>query len=129
MSDEKPSRPRPAAYAALYQLMVPIARRLGYALALHGTMARDLDVIAVPWQCEAVSDAVLVAALAEACGAVGHDASPTEKEHGRHAWKLWLGSGLYVDLSVMPRTYMVEHDAEALAGLKSRAVPEGKDEA
>lgn len=29
--------------------IVAVARELGYALAVHGSLARDLDIIACPW--------------------------------------------------------------------------------
>lgn len=48
--------PSPAAvYAHLYPSLVVDARELGYALALHGSMARDLDLVAIPWTDDAAS--------------------------------------------------------------------------
>ena len=41
---------------SLVEEMRLVARVHGYALAVHGTQKRDLDVIAVPWQ-EEVSNA------------------------------------------------------------------------
>ena len=42
-------------YAALYPEIAEVARSHGYALAVHGRMARDFDLIAVPWA-ESVSE-------------------------------------------------------------------------
>jgi hypothetical protein len=36
-------------YACLYHGLCDIARKHGYALAIHGTVTSDLDIIAVPW--------------------------------------------------------------------------------
>ncbi len=105
-------------YAVLYAAMREAARLHGYALALHGSLTKDLDVIAVPWTSTAVDEETLVRALVEAAGgrvqadgrwdAEAQDwrsAPPrTAKEHGRAAWVIFLGSnGGYIDLSVMPR--------------------------
>ena len=30
-------------------MLCDVAREMGYALALHGSMNRDMDLIAVPW--------------------------------------------------------------------------------
>jgi hypothetical protein len=35
--------------AALYPELSEIARSHGYALAVHGSLARDFDLICVPW--------------------------------------------------------------------------------
>lgn len=99
------------AYVQHYLRATEIARRLGYALAIHGTMARDLDVVAVPWTDEAVSAEVLVDELAREFawvirtdeGDQRHMVGPTEKPHGRRAWLIPL-MGCALDLSIMPRT-------------------------
>lgn len=36
-------------YAALYPSLAEIARTHGWALAVHGTLGRDMDLICVPW--------------------------------------------------------------------------------
>ncbi len=99
----------PSLFASMYPALRRTAMELGYALALHGSMARDLDVIAVPWT-EAAEDAdTLVEALRAAVSAFivvnhAHETNPTAKPHGRLAWSLHLvGSGTYIDLSVIPR--------------------------
>jgi len=93
----------PWRYAFLYRDLVEVAREHGYALALHGSMKRDLDLIAVPWTGLAVSAEHLALALRDAAGAAFGEGDPHEKKHGRLAWSLHLGGGPYVDLSVMPK--------------------------
>ncbi len=106
MSDLNPRIPLASAayYAALYPQMAEIARLLGYALAIHGSLSRDLDLIAVPWTEEAVESECLAEALRGAVGGfwAPHD-FPATKPHGRRAWSIQMGSGPYIDLSVMPR--------------------------
>lgn len=95
-----------------------VARECGYAVAVHGSEARDLDVLAVPWAVEAVSAQQLVDALCERLGLEERkvntyadpegpriEKNPEPKPWGRWAWSL---SGCpapwqYLDLSVAPR--------------------------
>ena len=95
-------------YASLYPVLRQAAREHGYALALHGSLTKDLDVLAVPWV-EGASDPVTLAhAVCEAAGGfielrIDLGQNPKQMPHGRLAWTIQLGSnGGYVDLSVMP---------------------------
>jgi hypothetical protein len=87
--------------------ILPVAKRLGYAISLHGSFVRDLDVIAVPWTEEAVSAEELAKALEDEVHGwliVEKGKSPTVKPHGRLAWSIHTEDGVgYIDLSVMPR--------------------------
>lgn len=111
MSEGKPLRAFPALYAVLFQVIVEAAREHGYAAAVHGSLARDLDVLCAPWTEEAGPADVLVGAVKERIGALdlldlGHspERSVARKPHGRLAYTLVLTGGAFVDLSVMPRT-------------------------
>lgn len=46
---EKPVKVKPAFYAQCYHKLQSIARELGYNLLIHGSMDRDMDLVAVPW--------------------------------------------------------------------------------
>jgi hypothetical protein len=85
-------------------LMHPIARRLGYALAIHGSVNRDMDLIAVPWTEKAVSGQELINAFEAELHLEPYAMTNTpNKPHGRWAHLLALDAGLYIDISVMPR--------------------------
>ncbi len=112
-----PSPARAAAYVAIYPMLHAIAKRQGYALAVHGSIHRDLDLIAVPWIEEASDPLTLIRALKKATATVTHadgfdhlvkDCKPTEKPHGRIAYSLHVtNSGMYggyLDISVLPKT-------------------------
>ena len=101
-------------YAAIVPIVQSVARRLGYAVAVHGSMARDLDLLAAPWTDDAVSAEELAAAVRDAlyCEYFEGMEQPKQKPHGRLAWSMRFvdKSGLiehvggpYIDLSVMPR--------------------------
>ena len=46
---EKPAKAKPSFYAHCYQYLQQISRELGYNLLIHGSMDRDMDLVAVPW--------------------------------------------------------------------------------
>ena len=110
----KPPSNAPA-YALAYPVLAEAARSVGYALALHGTMNRDCDLVAIPWTDEAQdSNALLMALVTQACVEIvpsgrEDDRTPTfapeTKPHGRIAYTLAFryGSGATFDLSIMPR--------------------------
>ena len=109
-----------ACMAAHVTLIVPIRRvaeRFGYAVALHGSLARDIDLVAIPWTDEAVAPELLVEAIAGlvkgyeggSFGSVDADC-PRDKPHGRRAWSIH-GWAFYIDLSIMPRVADATNDA------------------
>lgn len=53
----------PVAYMAVFFKLSSKARELGYALAVHGSVTRDCDLIAVPWTDAAVNAFELAHAL------------------------------------------------------------------
>ena len=52
MSDQKPIHAKPSLYAYYFHELKAIALKYGYNLVLHGSLNRDLDLIAIPWQPE-----------------------------------------------------------------------------
>lgn len=44
----KPANNAPV-YAGMYKELTEVARSHGYAMAVHGSMARDFDLICIPW--------------------------------------------------------------------------------
>ena len=111
-----------------YELLIgPLRERakdLGYAIGVHGTLKRDIDLIACPWTNAAVDPKHLAEQLRLVVEKVNGfaqpgyrevseyflDGCPGGKDHGRLCWTWYLdkyGSdncvGSYIDLSVMPR--------------------------
>ena len=103
-------------YAQLLPRIREQGKRLGYAIAVHGTMTRDLDLLAVPWVEDAAAPEELVKMIAEAVGGFvvrnedngemerGTVGKPTQQPHGRMSWNICWGGRPFIDLSVMPRT-------------------------
>lgn len=105
-SDELVSRP--LFYLNMLGLLTAKAKELGYNLAIHGSLNRDFDLIAVPWVEEARSEWRLVYELAKACGGRIPDSTPEfpnpeRKPHGRMAWSIFVTEKLYLDVSVIQR--------------------------
>lgn len=98
-------------YAQLLPKIREVGKRLGYAIAIHGTMARDLDLLAVPWVDEAADPIELVAAIQEEVGGYvigdlakqGSIENPTRQSHGRLSWNICWGGKPFIDLSIMPK--------------------------
>lgn len=92
----------PVYAAAMYPGLAAIFQRHGYALACHGSLARDFDLIAVPWTpAVAPIETVLKAVTTEyAVHVVGE---PAQKLHGRVAYSISCGFGhCLIDLSFLP---------------------------
>ncbi|HLK55673.1 MAG TPA: hypothetical protein VKU00_03865 [Chthonomonadaceae bacterium] len=117
MPEDKPQRRSRPAYALVYAAMIPIiqeiGRDLGYAVAVHGSMATDLDLLACPWTEEATDPETLIKAISERFHCIyqeSHQTNPAIKPHGRLAWAIMFDpsddyaiGGPYLDISVMPR--------------------------
>jgi len=93
----------------LYERMLPgirlAAEGCGYAIGVHGSMTRDLDLIAAPWT-EKIStpDELAHAVQRAACGSSGAWKEPERKPHGRIGYSLHVGTHAYIDLSVLRPT-------------------------
>ena len=108
----KPATFAPA-YIGLYPVLCDVARDNGYALAVHGTVGTDLDLVAIPWTKEA---APLYTLLAELVNAVEftRDKQITwqqlveppfreDKPYGRQAFCIPLQAGAALLISIMRR--------------------------
>lgn len=95
------------AFTCLYPVIARVTRRCSYALAVHGSMDRDFDLIAIPWTDDAVDPHVLVKAVLDEFGHTAYlslpQRDPVLKPHGRLVWSLALSGGVCVDFGVMPR--------------------------
>lgn len=86
-----------------------VARSKGYAVAVHGSLKRDIDLIAVAWTDQAVSADELLAAVRYAVGDILGNCvqvgNGSEKPHGRRAFTL-AHPGIIglIDLSIIPPT-------------------------
>lgn len=97
---------KPATYApmycALYPQLAEIARKHGYALAIHGSLGRDMDLICVPWADEPAEPSAVVDEITGTF-AIVKIGELTPKKHGRVCQTISIGFGdCFLDLSFMP---------------------------
>ena len=118
MSDDWREKQRWMSGEAVYRVYTEVigslriaSRDKGYAIASHGSLRRDIDLIAVPWTDNACDPNELVKHLALVIGASievtdleSGALKVTDKPHGRMGVRLHPGeTGVYIDLSIMPR--------------------------
>ena len=92
----------PVYCAALYPDLCEIFRKHGYALAVHCSLARDFDLVAIPWADDVSGHAIVIGDVLKEFAAtlVGEMG---EKPHGRVVYTVSFGFGeCACDLSFMP---------------------------
>lgn len=109
-------------YARVFTIARCIAWSEGYALAMHGSFTRDLDLLAVPWTDRATEAEHLVRRIAgnlDELDLLVKDpkakSQATQRPHGRQSWTLTFkafGDPRFVDISVMPRAAAPAPSAE-----------------
>jgi len=118
MSD-KPMKAKPNLYAVYFEPLKAIALKYGYNLVIHGSLNRDMDLVAIPWQEELKPHYEMVAEMTSYLGG-WIEAQETWNKfyslsvtyHGRMHYIINLNRGgkrtnyedpqYYIDLSVMP---------------------------
>jgi hypothetical protein len=106
MSDEKSISYKAPAYALIFPRIAEIVRPMGYAAAIHGSMANDMDVVLVPWVEAAEQPEIVIKVvyeMIETCFAERRLPlhGPERKPHGRIAWTIPLLAGCAIDLSIV----------------------------
>lgn len=118
----KPNHIKPGLYAMLYEELKDIAKLYGYNLVIHGSMNRDLDLIAIPWEdhCCFTKEQIMIKefqeyltgnTLSKSDGEIAYNILPG----GRHGYVIELNRGnrhgewirfedsqYYLDISVVP---------------------------
>lgn len=126
MSDlsKKPKANNAPTYMCLYPGLAEIARANGYALAVHGSLARDMDLIAVPWIDSPSSPGVVIAAIESAYG-IRRIGDLTAAPHGRKVQTIGIQFGeCFIDLSFMPVSNRVSEEACAHSYANKIGCPE-----
>ena len=132
MSDKGYKRLPTAFYGNIYNRIAELGYENGYCLALHGSVATDMDIVAVPWIEDAIEPYELLKKIvnlfyegASVKGNSGEEYGSRKdwmnkefpetdedlyslKPHGRKAYTIYLGDPYsnicyYIDLSIMPK--------------------------
>jgi hypothetical protein len=99
---KKPTHAKPQLYAYYFLALKEIAFEFGYNLVVHGSMARDMDLIAIPWIDDPKPELDMIDALCKhMTGYTAHRDGWKEvylyKEQpgGRHSYVIQLNRGGY----------------------------------
>ena len=105
---------KPAFYAICYHEMKLIAHNCGYNLVLHGSLNRDMDLIAIPWIEDVEEPDFMINLFAKYLGGSIMEQSEKSKHcfaHGRMSYVINLNrerdengddKQYYIDISVTP---------------------------
>ncbi len=89
-------------FAGMYKELAEIARKHGYALAIHGSLIRDFDIICIPWREDISTPEEVLKAFGEEF-VITHVHGPERKNHGRIAYTVAFSFGdCFIDLSFTP---------------------------
>lgn len=101
MSNMKPAN-YGAVYMGLYPKLAEVTREHGYALAVHGSLANDFDLICIPWVENPSTPAEVVDAITSKFALkVRGEADTTHHGRVRHPIGISFGT-CFIDLSFMP---------------------------
>lgn len=119
IKESKPLKAKPHFYAVVFADLQKTAYDRGYNLVLHGSLARDMDLVAIPWVDIPASHYDLLAAFCDYLGvSIPTDASGNPDylhsvlPGGRHSYVINLNRGgkfngyldleYYLDISITP---------------------------
>ena len=101
-SEELQPNYAPIYAAALYLKLCSLFHDHGYALAIHGSLARDFDIVAIPWGEKVSRPDEVIAEMVDKF-VFRQIGEPEAKRHGRVAYTISVGFGeCALDLSFFP---------------------------
>jgi len=118
-------------YACIYPQLAELVRQHGYALAVHGSLARDFDLVCVPWG-DNPSDPQVVVDSVTSGFCIQQVGEPEMKKHERLAYTISLQFGeCFLDLSFLPRDSefsSIRKDAVRYRGLRESGFASDADD-
>ena len=119
----KPTNYAPV-YCALYPELATLVREHGYALAIHGSLARDMDLICIPWAPFPSDPDKVVNAITGKFALREIGGPPSSKLHGRIAYTISIAWGrCAIDLSFMPHVKEQLPSVSDLSKLNDKSAP------
>jgi hypothetical protein len=95
MTEKKPTHAKPSLYAYYFEALKDIAKEYGYNLVVHGSMARDLDLIAIPWVDDPKPEFAMIVALTDLLGGRILSGAGHRLPGGRKSFVINLNRGGY----------------------------------
>ena len=91
-------------YAALWNDLRQAAMNKGWALALHGSLASDMDIMAMPWTEGATTDYVMIEALKNCfTDADCISLQVSDMPNNRRVFTLSIWADFYLDIDVIKK--------------------------
>ncbi len=94
-----------AFYASIWEDLRQAAMDCGWALGLHGSLAKDMDIMAMPWTEEARPVEEMIKALSacftESRFADHHIVPHATKPNGRIVYTMTIWADFYLDINVI----------------------------
>lgn len=94
-------------YATIWESIRKIVYEHGWGAGLHGSLSRDMDIIAIPWSEDAINADTLIDIIIEKCfennilAKYGKQVIRNSKPHGRICYAIPITEELYLDISIM----------------------------
>lgn len=97
----------PAMYVAYFGILEKILNKHGYILSIHGSVVRDFDIIAVPFDDIVSPHKEVLADIEKMVGQAAPEMNPFYsmegmEPHGRKCYAIECGGGGYFDISFTP---------------------------
>jgi hypothetical protein len=96
---------KPAFYACIYDDLKKAAFNCGWALGLHGSLANDMDIMAMPWTEDAKPVEVMIQALSDCFTENPFKDMHTEPHYGkpnnRVVYTMPIWKDFYLDINVI----------------------------
>lgn len=96
-------------YASIYPDLKEKATQHGWALALHGSLQSDMDIVAIAWDEEASSVETMIDALLTCFEGNGFNeisrVPHTDKPNNRVVYTIHIYSNMYLDINVIKGNY------------------------
>jgi hypothetical protein len=97
-----------AFYASVLPAVTEVARKYGWAVAVHGSMNKDLDLMMMPWVEGAVSADEVIKRISDECFTGNpfqdsHAMAHREKPNGRVVYTISIWKGTYLDINIIER--------------------------
>lgn len=99
---------RAAFYAIIWEDFRLAALDCGWALGLHGSLASDIDIMAMPWIPDAKPVEELIKALENCLTKINNEFFNTTKSYGPHnrtTYTIPIWSDYYIDINVIEVEY------------------------
>lgn len=101
------SNGKAAFYAAIWEDIRNAAMDCGWAVALHGSLSRDMDILAMPWIKDCTTAECLIDTIIARCfdnnivSMLGKRIDKISKPHNRICYAIPIYNDFYLDISIM----------------------------